>query len=289
MKLFITWSGELSREVALAIRTNFPDVLVGLDVFMSEVDISSGVPWFETIAANLADSAYGIVVVTRENQRQPWLLFEAGALAIGLGKPRCTPLLVDLITSNDLIAPLNQLQFRDLGRDGLRKMLFEINRLREPAIQMGETQFDRIFDRVWKDLDPQFKAAKERNAAAAGAPAPPRRSVEDLTNEVLTEVRKLSRQFDMHLSELMRHNPMGVYGPPGAQGPSSAPGYYGPPGAQGPSDPRYYTYFDSRSGGIPGGPLGSTEGTGDARNRGPASTPPAQPGDTSTDGNPSEG
>src|SRR4051812_45601023 len=122
MKVFVSWSGELSRSIAQAIRELFPQILQGLDIFMSDADIQNGVPWFETIGANLESSSYGIIVLTRENLSRPWVLFEAGALAKGIDKSRVTPLLVDL-EKIDLAAPLSMFQSSTLNRSDVRKMV----------------------------------------------------------------------------------------------------------------------------------------------------------------------
>jgi hypothetical protein len=192
--VFISWSGELSRDVAATIRDEFPNVLQGLEVFMSQVDIESGAPWFETIETNLADSSYGIIIVTRENQGRPWLLFEAGALAKKTNKSQVTPLLVDL-TNIDLIGSLSQFQATRIKRDEFRKLLAELNNSREQGQRLPEGNFDRTFEKWWTDLESKLRAATERHAAA-GAPSAAR-STHDLVAEVLTEVRKLSRQLEI--------------------------------------------------------------------------------------------
>src|SRR4051794_34838733 len=102
--VFVSWSGRLSGEIGAAIRDLFPQILQGLEIFMSEADIQDGSPWFESITKSLERSNYGIIVLTRENLARPWVLFEAGALAKGIEKSRVTPLLVD-IERSDLGGP----------------------------------------------------------------------------------------------------------------------------------------------------------------------------------------
>lgn len=81
MKVFLSWSGDLSRCVAALLRDWLQNVLQTLPVFMSDKDIESGARWNDVISSNLEESDFGIIVVTREGQDKPWLLFEAGALA----------------------------------------------------------------------------------------------------------------------------------------------------------------------------------------------------------------
>jgi hypothetical protein len=63
---------------------------------MSDKDIEIGGRWNQQVAAQLDAADFGIVVVTAANQHQPWLMFEAGALAKRLDVARVVPLFVDL-------------------------------------------------------------------------------------------------------------------------------------------------------------------------------------------------
>jgi hypothetical protein len=81
MKVFISWSGQKSRDVASALRDWLPLVINSVEPFMSSRDISAGARWQVEIARQLDTTDFGIVCVTRENQASKWLNFEAGALA----------------------------------------------------------------------------------------------------------------------------------------------------------------------------------------------------------------
>src|SRR5690242_4912467 len=96
MKVFVSWSGPLSKGIALELREWLPNVLQGLEVFMSSEDIRSGSRWFEDGGRQLQASDFGVIVTTRANQQAAWLLFEAGALSKTLARASVAPLLVDL-------------------------------------------------------------------------------------------------------------------------------------------------------------------------------------------------
>src|SRR5690606_13295328 len=83
MKIFLSWSGAISCEVAAKLRTWLRSVIQATDPWMSRDDISAGSIWFGEINENIRRSKFGIICVTRENKKAPWLLWEAGALFRG--------------------------------------------------------------------------------------------------------------------------------------------------------------------------------------------------------------
>src|SRR3954463_13096994 len=113
MRVFISWSGEQSRDVALALREWLPAVINRVEPFVSSKDIYAGTRWQAEIAGQLDSSNFGIVCVTRENQGGRWLNFEAGALTKAVQSSRVIPLAVDLKPS-DIELPLGQFQAQPL-------------------------------------------------------------------------------------------------------------------------------------------------------------------------------
>ncbi|APF33392.1 hypothetical protein BO218_03570 [Microbacterium paludicola] len=160
-----------------------PTVLAGgVECFVSSQDIRRGERGMDVIANELQNRDYGIVVLTRENLKSPWVNFEAGALGKSLGVGRVAPLLLD-ITSADVEGPLSQFQSTLLSdRDDVRQFLRDLNGL---TTSVPEESIDAIFDAKWGDL--------EAVVARAGGEAPKTaRSVESMLEEVLGHVRLLS-------------------------------------------------------------------------------------------------
>jgi hypothetical protein len=56
MKVFISWSGDLSKKVAELLSTWLEDVLQGTKAWLSEDDIDKGKIWFGVIAEQLSDT-----------------------------------------------------------------------------------------------------------------------------------------------------------------------------------------------------------------------------------------
>src|SRR5262245_19790474 len=81
MKVFISWSGDISKAVASALRDWLPKVIQHVKPWMSEQDIPKGTRWLGYISEQLKEVKTGIICLTPDNQQNPWILFEAGALA----------------------------------------------------------------------------------------------------------------------------------------------------------------------------------------------------------------
>ena len=88
MKVFISWSGERSKQVAEVLNDWIQCVIQAVDPWMSSKDIDRGALWFSEITDQLANTSIGIICLTKENKTKPWILFEAGALAKGLSSSR---------------------------------------------------------------------------------------------------------------------------------------------------------------------------------------------------------
>ena len=81
VKLFVSWSGETSKALALVFREWLPMINHSIDPYVSAEDIQKGRRWSSEIAKELAATTFGIVILTSENRKSEWLHFEAGAIA----------------------------------------------------------------------------------------------------------------------------------------------------------------------------------------------------------------
>jgi len=158
---------------------------------MSTEDIRVGARWTSEINRELSQIKFGIIYLTRENQRAPWVLFEAGALAKTLEDTHVVPYLIDLEKS-DIEGPLAQFQAtQKLGEEGTFELVKALNeavrKLGEGALK--EQALERVFHRGWPDLEEAFRAISEPES-----PKPPSRDSEDILREILDLVRSLSMQ-----------------------------------------------------------------------------------------------
>jgi hypothetical protein len=161
MKVFVSWSGDRSQELARAVYTLLPDAIQGIDVWMSEHEISAGSRWGVELHRELETSNFGIICLTPENLNAPWLLFEAGSLAKSVSDSHVIPLLLG-IRPTDVTFPLAQFQSVESTKEGIFKLLNSINaQLSEP---MKDERLERVFQRWWPDMELRLKEIMSRGS-----------------------------------------------------------------------------------------------------------------------------
>lgn len=149
MKVFISWSGDRSRELAEGLRSWLPVVLQAAEPWTSSTDLQAGANWVKEIEFQLRETRVGVVCLTPENLRAPWVLHETGALwargsivipyLLGFDPP-------------ELIGPLAQFQAVRASRDGTWKLVITLNRLLEERA-VDEPILREAFDRSWNVLE----------------------------------------------------------------------------------------------------------------------------------------
>ncbi|MFX0196031.1 MAG: TIR domain-containing protein [Candidatus Hodarchaeota archaeon] len=151
MKVFISWSGPKSLEVAKALHSWLPFVINALEPWMSSDDIQKGTRWATSLAAQLEETRVGLICLTRGNLEAPWILFEAGALSKTLDHTFVCPYLVDL-EPGDVEGPLAQFQSTKADKEDTRRLLHTINRALDSKA-LSEQRLNTIFERWWPDLE----------------------------------------------------------------------------------------------------------------------------------------
>ncbi len=156
LKIFLSWSGEKSRYIAKALRQLLEDVNHNFDPWMSGTDIKAGARWGEELARQLDDTDFGIICLTSESLRSPWLLFEAGALSKSVRDSLVCPYIIDL-KQEDIDGPLSQFQGKDISKEGTWELIRSID---EGAGEdsLGELRLQRYFERYWSDFETALKA-----------------------------------------------------------------------------------------------------------------------------------
>lgn len=155
MKVFISWSGELSRDYAEVLRAWLPCVLQAVKPYFTPNDIDKGQRWSSEISQELESSRIGIICLTRENLTAPWIMFEAGALTKALSVSKVTPLLFDELSPLDIQGPLSQFQASIFSKNEIKKLVVSLNKsLEEQALDASV--LDETFETFWPKLEKQI-------------------------------------------------------------------------------------------------------------------------------------
>jgi hypothetical protein len=186
MKVFVSWSGKYSKEVANILKTYIPCMLQGLDVFMSQHDLESGERWSNKLANELSASDFGIICLSDTNLNNPWILFEAGALTKQFDGKACS-LLLNGLSPTDVSGPLSQFQNKTFTEEDVYKLICDLNKQIEPPI--AEVQLKLIFDKWYPDILAKYNSVTKNRSDPN--PNATQRDDRSLLEEILTRVRGL--------------------------------------------------------------------------------------------------
>jgi hypothetical protein len=151
MKVFLSFSGDVSRKVALALRDWLPKVIQVVRPFISE-EIGKGERWSDEIANELSRTAFGIICVTRYNFKMPWLNFDAGAISKALqNRSYVSPFLFG-IDSSSISGPLQQFQSTVYQKEDVFRLLRSINNRLDSDVQLSHELLEQEFEHWWPEL-----------------------------------------------------------------------------------------------------------------------------------------
>jgi TIR domain-containing protein len=165
MKVFISWSGPKSREVAEKLRDWLPRVIQVLDPWLASRDINKGARWHTELGRQLSATRVAIICLTKENAAAPWIAFEAGALSRELDRAFVCPYLID-IAPDDLPEPLSQFQVTVAEKEDTRKLVHTLNRALHPK-SIPEGIVNDAFDSKWPDLWKRIQAIQSSQKSEA--------------------------------------------------------------------------------------------------------------------------
>ncbi|MEU7860052.1 hypothetical protein [Nonomuraea sp. NPDC049141] len=184
MKIFLSWSGQLSQSVAEILKDWLPCVLQFAEPYFSSKDIDKGTRWSVDISQELEASTFGVIIVTTENISQPWINFEAGALSKSLQKSQVSPLLVD-IERKEVVGPLLQFQSTVLEKKDVYALIESINKCAGDQGINDSGRLQNVFEKWWPDLEEKIGTVRREAAAQPSASIVATRSREDILDEVL--------------------------------------------------------------------------------------------------------
>jgi len=185
-KVFISWSGELSKKLGEALRGWLPASLQYVKPYFSPEDIEKGTKWNTEIAKELETSNVGVICLTQDNTEKPWILFEAGALSKSIDKSRVCTLLFN-IEPADVKGPLTSFQSTKFDAADFKRLVVTINSTAGDA-KLEPQVLDSVFEMWWPKLQSQVEGIIQSHDKGGKKE---RRSERDILEEVL-ELSRMS-------------------------------------------------------------------------------------------------
>ncbi len=157
MKVFVSWSGELSKQIAESLKKWIPCMFNYVDVFFSQDDIERGENWDRVISKELSECNYGIICLTKDNLTAPWINFEAGAIAKSLDA-KVSALMID-IKPSDIRGPLSRYQATKLNKADIFKLVSSINSSLDTPLDVKV--LENSFNMMWPGIEEEMKTIVE--------------------------------------------------------------------------------------------------------------------------------
>lgn len=202
MKVFISWSGEISGEIAKLLKDFIPKVIQSVKPYYTPDDIEKGKNWNTEINKSLEECVIGLICLTKDNKDKPWILFEAGALSNRLDNSKVCPILFDDMKPSDIEGPLSTFQLTQFSKNDFLKLIQSINLSLEESIKESDLEeiFNAFFPKLEKDIQSILKKNKEEETGRKKMKEV--RSDREILEEILLLIRNQSRKQNNYLEEL---------------------------------------------------------------------------------------
>lgn len=160
MKVFLSWSGTVSNQLAGIFKEWLPNVLQYVDPYMSGKDISLGERWNNSIVESLGESVFGLIFVTPSNINAPWINYEAGALSKTFDS-KVIPILYKSKVTILNNGPLKQFQSAtNLEKESVLNLLKSVNESNKEG-KLDTQRLEKAFEMWWPNLEESIKNVKD--------------------------------------------------------------------------------------------------------------------------------
>ena len=167
MRVFLSWSGTASGEIARVLAEGLPQFIPSIEPFLATRDIQAGTSWVNALEDAWKSADVALLCITDENS--PWMLFEAGMFSASPQNATVIPFLVGLGPS-DLRGPLAQFQAATPERPSVIQLVQAICR-RDPdsdeelAKRAVIQNYDRFIRDIRQIVDERNRHVHDLNAA----------------------------------------------------------------------------------------------------------------------------
>lgn len=184
MKVFISWSGELSQKISEELKKWLQQCIQSLEVFYSKDDIEKGEYWSTRLSEELRDTNFGIVCLTPENINSQWIYYESGAISKMIESKVATIVVGMNIT--DVKGPLSRFQNTKLEKEDMYKLLQSINSSISKPLDENilKTSFDAFWPGFYKEITNIVETVTDKEGAKN-----PKVNVPETVEEILQLVR----------------------------------------------------------------------------------------------------
>ena len=194
MKVFISWSGKRSNYVAKTLNEWIPHVIQNVEPWLSE-EMPKGVRWSPEIAKALDETKFGVFCVTPENQGEPWLNFEAGALSKTVTERTYVCVYLIELRAIDVIGPLSEFHHTNTDEQDTKRLMKTMNEAQGDRA-LSDKAFEESFSVWWPHLDRKLKQLPRPEKAV-----PASRKPESIQNDILELVRKIDQRLNTRVTE----------------------------------------------------------------------------------------
>ena len=198
MKIFLSFSGDLSNKIAEATKVFLETVVPNIELFLSSVDISNGEIWQKSLINELSKCRFGLFILTRDNQDSAWIHFEAGALSKGDPANPIVPICFGF-PIDELDSPIKIIyQGFSFEKKKMIELVHKINAALEPPIK--DKNLEEYISAFWDKYEDAVNKAIEENEKEI--------EPEDGITKVVKEVRinrTILRDFTSNFNNKITH------------------------------------------------------------------------------------
>lgn len=206
MKVFVSWSGQTSREIAEFLYGWLPSVVQAIEPRTSSADTAKGARWLDQLDRMLeVESA--ILCLTPTNLRSNSMSFEAGALANRAAGAGFVVALLYEVSPTQIEGPLQQFRKISFQRDELWGLVRQMNSL--CPVPVSESSLIRSFERNYQEVASAVDMFEVMLQREKRGETQPRRSTDEILADLLSTQQSVSNRLDS-IERMLRRLPYKV-------------------------------------------------------------------------------